>query len=122
MSNTTDPFSNYLNLKTIQFIDQLDLPVMQKHHVRILAHCLIVLQTVSSNDMSLLDEEKCLKKWCNEQSQKFNDQKFNVLLYEQISSTTKKLRTFAQTIGKNLNDLDINDLVCLVKGKPNPFN
>ena len=118
MSNTTDPFSNYLNIEIIQVIDQLDLPVMQKHHVRILAHCLIVLQTVSSNDMSLLDEEKCLEKWCNEQSQKFDDQKFNVLFYEQISSTSKKLRTFAQSIGKNLNDLDINDLVCLVKGEP----
>ena len=43
MSNNLDPLSNLLNIQTMQEIDNLDLPIMQKHHVRILAHCLQIL-------------------------------------------------------------------------------
>ena len=44
MSNHLDPLSNRLKIQTIQEIDNLDLPIMQKHHLRILAHCLEVLK------------------------------------------------------------------------------
>ena len=115
MSNKPDPFSNSTNIKTIQIVDHLNLPVMQKHHIRILAHCLIILQTISLTDMSPQDEANYLRKWCNDQSQKFNDQKFNDLLYDQLTSATRKLKTFAESIGKDIRELDIDDLVLLVK-------
>ncbi len=47
MSNHLDPLSNPLNIETIQEIDNLDLPIMQKHHLRILAHCLQILKIVN---------------------------------------------------------------------------
>ena len=47
MSNNFDPSSNPLNIQTIQKIDNLDLPIMQKHHVRILAHCLQILKIIN---------------------------------------------------------------------------
>ena len=43
MSNHLDPLSNPLNIEIIQEIDNLDLTIMQKHHLRILAHCLQIL-------------------------------------------------------------------------------
>ena len=45
----------------------------------------------------------------------FDDKKFSDLFYEQLESTTKKLNTFSQRIGKNIDDLEIDDLVLLVK-------
>ena len=47
MSNHLDPLSNPLNIETIQEIDNLDLPIMQKHHLRILAHCLQILKSIN---------------------------------------------------------------------------
>jgi len=115
MSNQLDPFSNNLNIQIIQAIDQLNLPIMQKHHVRILAHCLFILKATSKDNSFTSDKENLLKEWCNEQSQKFNDQKFNNLFYEQLRSTAKKLNIFSEKIGKNIMDLDIDDLVRLVQ-------
>ena len=115
MSDHSKTFSNYLKIKTIQTIEQLDLPIMQKHHVRILAHCLAILKDLSSDNIFSSNDQNLLKEWCDKKSQKFNDQKFNDLLYEQLFSTSKKLNAFSKKLGKNIRDLNINDLVFLVQ-------
>ena len=114
MSNNLDSFSNSLNLQTIQEIDNLDLPIMQKHHLRILAHCLQILKIINADDSSEYQKKNLLREWCDNQSKKFDDKKFSDLFYEQLESTSNKLRTFSKKIGKNINDLDIHDLVLLV--------
>ena len=115
MSNQLDPLSNPLNIQTIQAIDRLDLPIMQKHHVRILAHCLQILKNIALNNSSELSDNKTLRARCDNQSKKFDDKKFSDLFYEQLELTAKKLNTFSQRIGKNIEDLEIDDLVLLVE-------
>ena len=115
MSNKLDPLLNILNIQTIKKIDNLDLPIIQKHHVRILAHCLQILKITNEDDSSELCDKNSLREWCDNQSRKFNDIKFSDLFYDQLSSTAKKLNTFSQTIGKNIEDLEIDDLVLLVE-------
>jgi hypothetical protein len=115
MSNNLDPLSNLLNIQTIKEIDNLDLPIMQKHHVRILAHCLQILKKINKDDNSELRYENSLREWCDNQSRKFDDKKFSDLFYVQLESTAKKLNTFSQRLGKNIEDLNINDLVLLVE-------
>ena len=115
MSNQLDHLSNLLNNQTIQEIDNLDLPIMQKHHVRILAHCLQIVKIINANNDSELCDKNPLKKWCDYQSKKFDDKKFSDLFYRQLDSTEKKLSTFSQRIGKNIEDLEIDDLVLLVE-------
>ena len=115
MSNNLDPSSNPLNIQTIQEIDNLDLPIMQKHHVRILAHCLQILKIINTDNCSEYQNENPLKEWCDNQSKKFDDKKFSDLFYHQLESTSKKLSTFSKKIGKNINDLEIYDLVLLVE-------
>ena len=86
MSNHLDPLSNPLNIVTIQKIDNLDLTIMQKRHLRILAHCLQILKIVNV-DNSLEDQnKKHLREWCDNQSKKFDDKKFSNLFYEQLES------------------------------------
>ena len=116
MSNHLDPLPNLLNIETIQKIDNLDLPIMQKHHLRILAHCLQILKNINVDDNSLEYQNKNpLREWCDNQSKKFDDKKFSDLFYEQLESTSKKLSTFSKKIGKNIEDLEIDDLVVLVE-------
>ena len=115
MSNYFDPFSNPLNIQRIKEIDNLDLPIMQKHHVRILAHCLQILKIINADVSSELCYKNSLREWCDNQSRKFDDKKFSDLFYDQLDSTAKKLNTFSQRIGKNIEDLEIDDLVLLVQ-------
>ena len=115
MSNHLDPLSNPLNIETIQEIDNLDLPIMQKHHLRILAHCLQILKIISEENSFGYQNKNSLREWCDNQSKKFDDKKFSDLFYEQLESTSKKLSTFSKKIGKSIKDLEINDLVPLVE-------
>ena len=115
MSNNLDPLSNPLNIQTIKEIDNLDLPIMQKHHVRILAHCLQIVRIINADDSFEYHNKNTLREWCDNQSKKFNDKKFSDLFYEQLESTLKKLSTFSKKIGKNIEDLEIDDLLLLVE-------
>ena len=115
MSNHLDPLSNPLNIETIQEIDNLDLPIMQKHHLRILAHCLQILKIINLDHSLEYQNKNPLREWCDNQSKKFDDKKFTDLFYEQLVSTSKKLSTFSKKIGKNIEDLEIDDLVLLIE-------
>ena len=115
MSNHPDPLSNLLNIETIEEIDNLDLPIMQKHHLRILAHCLQILKIINLDNSLDYQNKNPLRQWCDHQSKKFDDKKFSDLFYEQLESTSKKLSAFSKKIGKNIEDLEIDDLVLLVK-------
>jgi len=121
MSNTSDPLSNLLNVQTIQEIDNLDLPITKKHHVRILAHCLQILKLINLDSSHELSDKNPLREWCDNQSKKFADKKFSDLFYEQLESTSRKLNTFSKRIGKNIEDLDINDLVLVVEQSKDSF-
>ena len=115
MSNHLDPLSNLLNIETIQKIDNLDLPMMQKHRLRILAHCLQILKIINVDNSFEYQMKNTLREWCDNQSKKFDDKKFSDLFYEQLEATSKKLSAFSKKIGKNIEDLEIDDLVLLVK-------
>ena len=115
MSNHLDPLSNPLNIQTIQEIDNLDLPVMQKHHLRILVHCLQILKIINLDNSSEYQNKNSLREWCDNHSKKFDDKKFSDLFYEQLECTSKKLSTFSKKIGKSIEDLEIDDLVTLVE-------
>ena len=115
MSNHLDPLSNLLNMRTIQEIDNLDLPIMQKHHLRILAHCLQIVKIINSDNSSKYQNKNPLRDWCDNQSKKFDDKEFSDLFYEQLESTAKKLSIFSKKIGKNIEDLEIDDLVLLIE-------
>ena len=115
MSNQTNYFSSPLGDEIVKNIDQLNLPVIQKHHVRLLAHCLEIFKEIGKDDVSLFQEDELLKEWCDQRSKKFDDKNFKKLFYEQMSSAAKKLNSFSQSAGKNFKELDLEDLITLVK-------
>ena len=114
MSNQPNSFSSPLSDEMVQAIDHLNLPIIQKHHVRLLAHCLEIFKEIAKDKVSLFDEDILLREWCDRQSQKFNDRNFNELFYSQMSSAAKKLNVFSQRQGKNFKELELQDLIILV--------
>ena len=114
MSNQPNSFSSPLSDEMVKAIDQLNLPIIQKHHVRLLAHCLEIFKEIAKDKVSLFDEDILLREWCDRQSQKFNDRNFNELFYNQMSSAAKKLNVFSQRQGKNFKELELQDLIILV--------
>ena len=115
MSNQTNSFSNPLSGAIVKNIDQLNLPIIQKQHIRLLAHCLEIFKEISKDEVSLFEENELLRDWCDNQSQKFNDEEFNQLFYQQMSSAAKKLNSFSKSIKKNFKELDLEDLILLVQ-------
>ena len=115
MSDNLDPSSNLLNIQIIKEIDNRNLSIMKKHHIRILAHCLQVLKIIKAEESLESPHKNSLREWCDNQSRKFDDKKFSELFYSQLDSTAKKLNTFSQRIGKNIEDLEIDDLILLVE-------
>ena len=67
MSNNLDSLSNPLNFQAIKEIDNLDLPIMQKHHVRILAHCLQILKIINADNSFEYQNKSPLREWCDNQ-------------------------------------------------------
>ena len=114
MSNQTNSFSSPLNDEVVKNIDLLNLTIVQKHHLRILAHCLEIFKEIAKDEKYTFQENELLREWCYEQSQKFKDENFNKLFYEQMSSAAKKLNSFSQIQGKTLRELDLEDLIILI--------
>ena len=115
MSNQINSFSNLLSDAIVKNIEQLNLPIIQKHHIRLLAHCLEIFKEISKDEVSLFEDDDLLREWCDKQSQKFNDEAFNQIFYQQMSSAAKKLNSFSKTIKKNFKELDLEDLIILVE-------
>ncbi len=114
MSDQTNSFSNPLSNEIVKKIEQLNLSIIQKHHVKLLAHCLEIFKQISKDNSLFFEEDDLLREWCESQSHKFNDNNFNQLFYEQMSSAAKKLNSFSNSINKNFKELDLDDLVILV--------
>ena len=70
MSNQTNPFSSPLSDEIAKNIDQLNLPIIKKHHVRLLAHCLEIFKEIGKDEKSLFEEDELLKKWCEKKISK----------------------------------------------------
>ena len=73
MSNHLDPLSNPLNIETIQEIDKLDLPIMQKHHLIIIENCIQILKIINLDNSVEYQNKNLLREWCDNQSKKFDD-------------------------------------------------
>ena len=115
MSNQTNWLSSPLSDEVVKNIDQLNLSIIQKHHIRLLAHCLEIFKEIAKDEISLFEEDELLKEWCEKQSQQFNDKNFNQLFYDQMSSAAKKINFFSKSINKNYKELDLEDLITLVE-------
>ena len=106
------PFQNSLSLQDLQKIDKSTLSCLDRHHVRLIAHCLLCFQSMNDdkNSKSLPDQEQCLK-WCLSQPELVNDNDFLDLVLEQLRGATKQLNDLASLLKVPPLELTLDDLL-----------
>ena len=111
MSEQVNNISSPLDKAIIQEIEELDLDLFQKHHVRLLVHCLEIFRQISLENKVDYPNEDLIRKWSELHSKNFNDDNFSSLLLQQMIIALKKLDDYSKKIGKKLLDLDLKDLI-----------
>ena len=87
-----------LSREAIERIDATQLPQLERHHLRLLAHCLACFQSMrpKPSDGSL-PRETSRRHWCLEQPRIAEDPEFLNCLLEQLDVAALQLETIAQT-------------------------
>ncbi len=115
MSDQLENFSSPIKKEVAQKIQELDLPLIQKHHVRLLTHCLEIFKNIATANNKIFPDDQLLKQWCESEAKKINDVEFTDLLFDQMNAAAQKLKSHSIKIGKNIIDFNIDDLVDLVR-------
>jgi len=114
MSEQFNSFISPVKKEVVDQIEKLDLSTLQKLHLKLLSHCLEVFKDISLKDDTNFPNEILLKKWCDDEAKKLNDNSFSVLLFEQMKSAAIKLKNYSKKTGKYALDLNLDDLINLI--------
>ncbi len=86
-----------LSRESIARIDATQLPQLERHHLRLLAHCLACFQTMGPSPADgSLPRETSRRHWCLEQPRIAEDPDFLDRLLEQFDVAALQLETIAQ--------------------------
>ena len=113
MSDQFNSFISPVKKEVLDQIERLDISTLRKLHLKLLSHCLEVFKDISLKADKNFPTEILLKKWCENEAKKLNDDSFSLLLFEQMNSAALKLKTYAKKIGKDSLDLSLDDLITL---------
>ena len=114
MSEQFNSFMSPVKKEVVDQIERLDLSTLQKLHLKLLSHCLEVFKDISLKADTEFPNEILLKRWCENESKKLNDESFSELLFEQMNSSAKKFKNYADKTGKYPLALDLDDLITLI--------
>tara|TARA_B100000700_G_scaffold327744_1_gene443257 strand:+ start:715 stop:1095 length:381 start_codon:yes stop_codon:yes gene_type:complete len=103
-----------LNLQEIKRIDQLNLSIIERHHLRLLAHCLMTFlqikidKNITKNSFPSYEEQLA---WCLENPQLQKDPEFIDLLLEQFAAASTLLASIADSLKIQPMDLTLDHLI-----------
>ncbi len=101
-----------LTLEDIKKIEETGLPSLERHHLRLLAHCLQCFKEMAKNVATgSLPQEQDRLRWCSEQPSLVNDQAFISVLLEQFSAAGSQLEKIANMISTSPLELTLDDLI-----------
>ena len=101
-----------LSLEDLQKIEDTNLSSLERHHLRLLAHCLACFHSMANgaslgplpNDQNRLD-------WCLNQPVLASDKTFIQILLEQFSAAASQLEEIAVKLGVTPLELTLTNLV-----------
>ena len=114
MSDQLNSFISPVKKEVVDQIERLDLSTLQKLHLKLLSHCLQVLKDISLKNDGEFPNNILLKSWCEKEAKKLKDESFSMLLFEQMNSAAMKFQNYTQKIGKNVLDMNLDDLIALI--------
>mgnify|MGYP001399308196 CR=1 FL=1 len=101
-----------LTLQENQLIEQLGLPTLEKHRLRLLAHCLASFKIIAEDSKtSSLPNSELILQWCLNQPQIRDDQDFVRLLLDHFESAARYLEALADELNVSPLELALDDLI-----------
>ena len=108
-----DNFKNSpLCKEDINLIESTNLSVSQKHHLRMLLHCLECFKLMSNgNTNGLIPGKEAWLEWCLKNPIMFEDDEFVQVLFEQFSGAAIQLERLSNALKVNPLNLKLRDLI-----------
>ncbi len=112
-SRFVDNFENNpLSKEDINLIGSTNLSVGEKHHLRMLLHCLECFKSMSKgNEEGLIPEKDVWLEWCLENPVMFKDDEFVQVLFEQFSGAAIQLEKLSNAVKIAPLNLTLKDLL-----------
>ena len=108
-----DNFTNSpLRKEDINLIGSTNLSVSQKHHLRMLLHCLECFKSMSNgNEEGLIPMKEVWVEWCLQNPKMLKDDEFVQVLFEQFSGAAIQLERLSNALKVAPLDLTLKDLM-----------
>ncbi len=101
-----------LSLEDLKRIEDTHLPPLDRHHLRLLAHCLACFKNMASGmQLGAFPDQKKRLNWCLNQPILANDNAFVSLLLDQFSSAALQLEKVADDLHITPLELTLQDLI-----------
>ncbi len=112
-STFVDNFENSpLNKDDINLIGSSTLSMSEKHHLRMLLHCLACFKSMSrGNKEGLIPGKEVWLEWCLKNPIMFKDDEFVQVLFEQFSGAAIQLERLSNALKVAPLDLTLRDLI-----------
>ncbi len=107
-----------LSLQEIQRIDQVKVSIIEKHQLRLLAHCLESFKAMrKESSQGLFPSSKDRLEWCFNNPQLASDEEFIHLLLEKFADAETYLSQIAETFDLAPLDLTLDHLISYIEKK-----
>ena len=101
-----------LSKEEINLIASTNLSVVEKHHLRMLIHCLKCFQSMRKvNEEGLIPGKEAWLEWCLKNPIMFKDDEFVQVLFEQFSGAAIQLERLSNALKVAPLDLTVRDLL-----------
>ncbi len=111
-STSVDNFENSpLSKDDINLIGVTKLSVAEKHHLRMLAHCLQCFKSMSKENEGSIPRKEIWLEWCLKNPIMINDDEFVQILFEQFSGAAIQLERLANALRVSPLELKLQDLI-----------
>ena len=105
-----------LNLEEISLIASTKLSATEKHHLRMLAHCLKCFQAMSTgSEGRLIPSKEVWLEWCLTNPVMVKDDEFVQVLFDQFSGAAVQLEKLATVLQVAPLDLTLDNLIAALK-------
>tara|TARA_Y100001968_G_scaffold333107_1_gene394166 strand:- start:1866 stop:2228 length:363 start_codon:yes stop_codon:yes gene_type:complete len=103
---------NPINVNQIKLIDQLNLSMIEKHHLRLLIHCLQSFKEMPNKEsLKKLPSQKEQLEWCISHPKLSQDKEFIQTLLSQFASAGTYLEEIANSLKIPPMELTFQDLI-----------
>lgn len=86
------------------------LPVLERHHLRLLAHGLRTLQEIAGHRQGPPPDRAALERWASGVEPLRDDPSFEQTFLDQLEAAGRQLEELAQTLGSSALALELSDL------------